>query len=135
MTADETHFNDIPFRPQRDPPADHSLLKPATVSGTDIVTATPIPPVAYAPAQAREAKVTAAPGSFSASIKAMMDEARAGVAKAREDGLAVVKDAVGKLDDAKVATAKVSAHMADTIKSEASDILAELGQISNDLGV
>ena len=75
------------------------------------------------------------PGSFAASIRAMMDEARAGVAQARTDGLAKVGEAVGKLNDAKVATAKVSSTMAQAIEDEAAAVLSELGQISNDLGV
>lgn len=75
------------------------------------------------------------PGSFAASIRAMMDEARAGVAQARTDGLAKVGEAVGKLNDAKVATTKVAGTMAQTIEDEAASVLSELGQISNDLGV
>lgn len=74
------------------------------------------------------------PGSFAASIRAMMDEARAGVAQARADGLAKVGEAVGKLNDAKAATAKVAGTMAQTIEDEAASVLSELGQISNDLG-
>ena len=75
-----------------------------------------------------------APGSFAASIKAMMDEARAGVTKAREDGLAKVGDAVGKLNEAKVATVAVAGSMAKAIEDEAAEVMSELGQISNDLG-
>ena len=70
-------------------------------------------------------------GSFAASIRAMMDEARAGVAQARADGLAKVSEAVGKLAEAKTATAQVAASMAKTIEDEAASVLAELGQISN----
>jgi hypothetical protein len=77
---------------------------------------------------------TPAPGSFAASIRAMMDEARHGVAQARADGLAKVTEAVGKLTEAKTATAHVAASMAKTIEDEAASVLAELGQISNDLG-
>jgi len=75
-----------------------------------------------------------ASGSFAASIRAMMDEAREGVAQARAEGLARVSDAVSKLHDAKTATRHVTGQMAATIESEAADVLAELGQISNDLG-
>lgn len=75
-----------------------------------------------------------APGSFAAGIRAMMNEARAGVAKAREDGLAKVGDAVKKLDEAKVATVSVAGQMAKTIEDEAAEVMSELGQISNDLG-
>jgi hypothetical protein len=80
-----------------------------------------------------KAMTTPAPGSFAASIRAMMDEARAGVAQARTDGLAKVGEAVGKLNDAKVATTKVASTMAQTIEDEAASVLSELGQISNDL--
>lgn len=76
---------------------------------------------------------TPAPGGFAASLRAMMDDARAGVAKARADGLAQVKDAVGKLDEAKAATAHVAGQMAKTIQAEADAVMAELGQISNNL--
>lgn len=75
-----------------------------------------------------------APGSFAASIRAMMDEARAGVAKAREDGIAKVGEAVGKLNEAKVATVNVAGSMAKTIEDEAAAVMSELGQISNSLG-
>ena len=72
-----------------------------------------------------------APGSFAASIRAMMDEARAGADQARADGLAQVKEAVGQLKEAAAQTAAVSSAMAKTIKDEAASVLAELGQISN----
>lgn len=78
---------------------------------------------------------TPAPGSFAADIRAMMDEARAGVAQARADGRAKVGEAVQKLHQAKTATAHVADKMAGMIHDEASDVLAELGQISNDLGI
>lgn len=77
--------------------------------------------------------VVPARGSFAASIRAMMDEARAGIDQARADGLAKVGDAIGRLNDAKVATGKVAGAMAKTIEDEAADVLSELGQISNDL--
>jgi hypothetical protein len=116
-----------------------AFREPAT--STPNVSVTPLPPiVAYAPAptippQTRTKSMsTPNPGSFAAGIRAMMDEARAGVAKARADGLAKVGDAVGKLNDAKVATAHVAGAMAQTIENEAADVMAELGQISNDLG-
>lgn len=78
---------------------------------------------------------TAPPGSFAASLKAMMDEARAGVVQARADGIAKVGEAVGKLGDAKAAVTHVTGTMAAAIESEAADVMAELGQISNDLGI
>ena len=93
---------------------------------------TPLPAVSFTPT----GKLTVsnpAPGSFAASLKAMMDEARAGIAQARADGTAKVQDAVGKLNEAKTATVKVAGNIAQTIESEAADVMAELGQISNDL--
>jgi hypothetical protein len=53
---------------------------------------------------------TPIPGSFAASMRAMMDEARAGVAQARADGVAKVGEAVSKLNDAKVATGSCRRH-------------------------
>jgi hypothetical protein len=95
-----------------------------------------IPSVALNP-EPRKAEPMSAPkpGSFAADLRAMMDEAREGVAQARRDGKARVGEAVSMLNDAKVATAHVAGKMADAIKSEASDVMAELGQISNDLGL
>jgi hypothetical protein len=86
------------------------------------------------PAQSQDKPMTTpAKGSFAASLKAMMDEARAGVAQARADGIAKVSEAVGKLNEAKTATAQVAGAMAKNISDEADSVLAELGQISNDL--
>lgn len=111
-------------------------VAPVTTAAT--VVATPLPaapsPVRAAASPSPVAKSAPASGSFAASIKAMMDEARAGVAQARADGLVQVKEAVGKLNDAKTATAKVAGTMAKTIQDEAASVLSELGQISNDLG-
>jgi hypothetical protein len=75
------------------------------------------------------------PGSFAAGLKAMMNEAREGVAQAQRDGIAMVGEAVGKLNDAKTATVHVAGKMASAIEGEAADVMAELGQISNDLGL
>lgn len=100
---------------------------------TPNVTVTPLPIVTYS-TRTEPMSTPAAPGSFAAGIRAMMNEARAGVAQARSDGLAKVSDAVGKLNEAKVATAHVAGTMAKTIEDEAADVMAELGQISNDLG-
>lgn len=61
----------------------------------------------------------------------MMEEARAGIAQARSDGLAKVGEAVQKLNDAKLQTQQVTGSMAKTIADEADAVLAELGQISN----
>jgi hypothetical protein len=106
---------------------------------TPNVTVTPLPAVAYE-AQPIDSTRTAtmtnpAPGGFAAGIRAMMDEARAGVAQARADGLAKVGEAVQALNEAKTATAHVADKMAGAIHSEAADVMAELGQISNDLGM
>jgi len=103
------------------------------VMSTPNVTALPV--VAFATQPGTAPMTTPAPGSFAASIKAMMDEARAGVAKARSDGIAAVGEAVGKLNDAKTATAHVAGKMVQTIHDEAASVLAELGQVSNDLGL
>jgi hypothetical protein len=106
------------------------------VMSTPNVTVTPLPPVDYVPAPTTRTTKTMStpnPGSFAAGLKAMMDEARAGIAQARADGVAKVGEAVGKLNDAKVATTKVAANIVSTIESEAADVMAELGQISNDL--
>lgn len=73
-------------------------------------------------------------GSFAASLRAMMDESRDSLARARADGLKQVAEAVEKLNDAKSATRQVAGTMARTIEDEAAAVLSELGQISNDLG-
>lgn len=102
---------------------------------TPNVTVTPLPPpVAYAAPTRIDSMTNPAPGSFAAGIRAMMDEARAGVAQARADGLAKVGEAVGKLNDAKAATLHVAGTMAKTIEDEAADVFKELGQISNSFG-
>jgi hypothetical protein len=91
--------------------------------------------LASAIAELSSTKVTSmtapAPGSFAASLRAMMEEARAGIAQARSDGLAKVGEAVQKLNDAKLQTQQVTGSMAKTIADEADAVLAELGQISN----
>lgn len=94
--------------------------------------ATPLPPVNFS--TRTKTMSTPAPGSFAASLKAMMDEARAGIAQARFDGAAKVSDAVSKLNEAKTATLHVAGSIAATIEDEAADVMRELGQISNDLG-
>lgn len=106
-------------------PVTEPTAQPAPVS-------TPLPPVTLTPKT--EPKPMANPGSFAASLKAMLDEAKSGVAQARMDGLATVKGAVGKLNDAKTAIGHVSGQMAKTIEDEAASVMSELGQISNDLG-
>lgn len=73
------------------------------------------------------------PGSFTASIKAMIDSARADLEQAKTDGLAKVSGAVGKLAEAKTSTLNVAGQMAKTIEDEAASVMSELGQISNEL--
>jgi hypothetical protein len=108
-----------------------------SVSTEPAVVATPIPPVIFTPATT-ETKVapmtTPAPGSFAASLKAMLDEAHAGLEQARADGRARVGAAVDKLNGAKATTEKVTAGMAKQIEDAADSALSDLGQISNDLG-
>lgn len=110
-------------------------VPPAPVAPAPAPAATPLPPAPTITPPAAPAALAPkpAPGGFAASLRAMMDEARDGVAKARADGLAMVKDAVGKLEEAKQATAKVAGNMASQIHDEAASVMAELGQISNDL--
>jgi hypothetical protein len=106
---------------------------------TPNITVTPLPAVAYEAQPIDSTRITTmtnpVPGGFAAGIRAMMDEARAGVAQARADGLAKVGEAVQALNEAKTATAHVADKMAGAIHSEAADVMAELGQISNDLGM
>lgn len=104
---------------------------------TPLPPAQPLPPApTAAPATPKAATMTTtpAPGSFAASLKAMMDEAKNGLAQAQSAGRARVKEAVGKFADATVATGKVSETIATQIEDAASSALADLGQISNDLG-
>lgn len=112
-----------------DPMADDQEIE------TAIRNASRLPSVALIPDKPQEVKPMTAPasGSFAASLKAMMDEARAGVVQARADGLVKVGDAVGKLNEAKLATEKVAGSMAQAMEDEAASALSELGQISNDL--
>lgn len=98
--------------------------------------ATPMPqPAAAQAAPQPKAKTmtTPAPGSFSARLKSMLDTAKSGLDQAQAAGEARVKEAVGKLADAQVATAKVSESMAKQIEDAASSALADLGQISNEI--
>jgi hypothetical protein len=94
----------------------------------------PRPPIVNFTTETPPGKSMAATGSFAASLRALMDEARSGLEQARSDGRARVGEAVGKLHEAKVATAHVAGSMAKTIEDEASAVMAELGQISNSLG-
>jgi len=99
--------------------------------------ATPLPPAptitAPAPLYAVSGSKPISRGSFAASLRAMMDEARGALEQARTDGTSQVKKAVEKLTMAKESVGKVSGQIAKTISDEADDVMAELGQISNDL--
>jgi hypothetical protein len=99
----------------------------ATALNLDKIDAT-----AKVPAVAVQASVPAK-GSFAASLRSVMNEARAGLDKARADGIAQVQVAVEKLSTAKESVSKVSGQIAKTISDEADEVMAELGQISNDL--
>lgn len=109
----------------------------AQQSAQEVPVPTPLPTVSLndASQSTKDAPMTnPAPGSFAAEIKAMLDDAKAGLAQARADGKAKVQAAVGKFSEAAAATAKVSDNMAKTIEDQAASALSELGQISNDLG-
>lgn len=112
---------------------ENAIREAAARKATYLAKATPLPPVGLMPAQTTETKPmgTPAPGSFAASLRAMMDEARSGVAQARADGLAQVGEAVKQLGEAKTAIVQVTGTMARTITDEAASVMAELGQISN----
>lgn len=85
-----------------------------------------------APEQPRAPVMTnPAPGGFAAGLKAILDNAKAGVAKAQSDGIAKVNAAASKLNEAAAHTAAVTDNMAQTIQEQADAVLAELGQISN----
>lgn len=105
--------------------------------GQAAVPATPLPPAPTITAPASLYAISGSKpinrGSFAASLRAMMDEARASLEQARNDGTTQVKNAVEKLTVAKQAVGKVSGQIAKTISDEADDVMAELGQISNDL--
>lgn len=80
----------------------------------------------------RKARMSISTG-FAASLKALMDEARADLERTRTEGMTRVQGALGKYSEAKAATVQVSASLAKTIEDEAASVMAELGQISNDL--
>ncbi len=111
----------------------------AAIASDAIAQIIPSPSAALLPSLTQsepQGKSMAAPtGGFAASIKAMLEEARAGVEKAKADGMAKVGEAVTKLNQAQAATAHVAGSMAKTIEDEASAVMSELGQISNDLGL
>lgn len=72
-----------------------------------------------------------APGGFAASLRAILDEAKAGLEQAQEDGRAKVGEAVAKLKDATTATLQVSGTIAQAITDQADEVMSDLGQISN----
>lgn len=76
---------------------------------------------------------TPAPGSFAASLRAIVDEARNGVDQAKAEGIARVREAVGELGKARDATVRVTDRMVENIQDQAASVMSELGQISNDL--
>lgn len=78
-------------------------------------------------------KGPAMPSRFgiAAQMRAMMDEARAGLQDAIGQGMAQVKAAVDEHTEAAHQVKAVTSSMAAQIRSETADVLAELGQISN----
>jgi len=110
-----------------------SNLTVAEIVPAESPSAALLPPLTQ-PEQPKAPSMTApAPGSFAASLKAILDEARAGLSQAKEDGAALVKSAVGELSDATASVKHVTGSMAQSIKDEADAVRAELGQISNNL--
>lgn len=93
-----------------------------------------VPDVPAAPAKPVQApKPAPASGGFAAAIKAMVSDAKAGLEQAKADGLAEVQGAIGRLGEAKTAVKHVTSSMAHSIHGQVDDVMAELGQISNDL--
>jgi hypothetical protein len=86
---------------------------------------------AQAAAPAKPVKTVPAPGSFAASIRAIVNEARDGLQQARSDCVAQVREAVGELQAVTAQTKQVGSSMVKSIKDETAAALAELGQISN----
>lgn len=72
-----------------------------------------------------------APGGFAAGLKAILDEAKAGVVQAQANGTAKVKEAAQRLNQAAVQTIAVADTMAQQIDDQTHAVLSELGQISN----
>lgn len=95
---------------------------------------TPLPPrPTLATVAASPARRPVAPGSFGASLRAMLDEARNSLDAAQANGRARVQDAVNKLGTATDATHRVSETIAQQIEDSADAALSELSQISNSL--
>lgn len=79
----------------------------------------------------KDQAMTTAPGGFAASLRAILDDAKAGLEQAQADGRARVGEAVAKLKDATAATLQVSGNLAQTISDQADEVMSDLGQISN----
>lgn len=122
----------VPMTDQTNAPAEQGADPHPGGQPDYAATATPLPPAPQIVATDRPVR-RPTPGSFVAGLRSMMDEAKAGIAKAQADGHDQVRRAVAKLDDAKEATTRVSSNIAQAIGDQADDILAELGQISNDI--
>lgn len=106
-------------------PADQSAEAPAS---------TPLPPrPTLAATAASPVRRPVVPGSFGASLRAMLDEARNSLDAAQANGRARVQDAVNKLGTATDATHRVSETIAQQIEDSADAALSELSQISNSL--
>jgi hypothetical protein len=89
-------------------------------------------PTALPPAEPKvKPMASPVPGGFAAQIKAMLDGARADLANVKAEGVAQVQAAVQEHVKAGQQVKAVTASMAQTIRSETADVLAELGQISN----
>lgn len=107
----------------------NSAANPTQPAEAPVSSASLLPPVQAIPTT--QGATMSNPGGFAASLKAMLDQAKAGVVQAQTDGLAKVQAAVGKLNDAAAHTTAVSDNMAKSIEDQANSVLAELGQISN----
>lgn len=104
----------------------------ADLSTTEASASTPLPPrPTLAVVAASAARRPVAPGSFGASLRAMLDEARNSLDAAQANGRARVQDAVHKLGTATDATHRVSETIAQQIEDSADAALSELSQISN----
>jgi hypothetical protein len=99
------------------------VLNPQPLPTSDAIAAPAAPKV--------KTMANPAPGGFAAQIKAMLDGARADLANVKAEGLAQVQSAVQEHVQAGQQVKAVAANMAQMIRSETADALAELGQISN----
>jgi hypothetical protein len=92
-----------------------------------------LPPLVQPEAPKVQPRPAIAPGGFAASLKGMLDDAQAQLAKAQYTGRARVQQSVDKFSMAIAAVGKVSESKAKEIEDAADSVLADLGQISNDL--